>query len=229
MTSNASGRTGSTGTLPQHEFDYQSFIARNPEAAITEYSSNQIVYAQGDRATSLYYLITGHVKISVVSEQGKEGVIALLGARTFFGEGCLDGPPLHATTVTATATEACTVVRLPAETVSRAMIDDPVFSRMFFKFLVGRTEKLKSDLIDQLFNSSEKRLARILLTLSNAGIESQSNAIPFQINQEVLANMVGTTRSRINQFMNKFRKLGYIEYGDRIKVHNSLINIVLND
>jgi CRP/FNR family transcriptional regulator, cyclic AMP receptor protein len=227
MASGSSVRAESPGSPANAEFDYQAFIAKNPGATIADYSENQIVYAQGDPADSLYYGVTGTVKVSVVSEHGREGIVALLGPGSFFGESCLDGHPLRTSTVTATT--ICRIARFRADMIARAIADDPAFTRIFLKFLLGRTAKLKSDLLDQLFNSSEKRLARILLTLSNAGIESQSNAIPFPVNQEVLANMVGTTRSRINQFMNKFRKLGYVEYNDRIKVHNSLVNVILGD
>lgn len=213
---------------PDEGFDYQAFIAANPGAGtIAEYSSDQIIYAQGDPADALFYVIAGTVRISVVSEQGKEGIIALLGPGSFFGEGCLDGRPHRVSTVT--AADACKIARLRPETVMQALTGDPGFARVFFKFLLGRTEKLKADLIDQLFNSSEKRLARILLTLANTGIDAKSNLIAFPVSQEVLANMVGTTRSRINQFMNKFRKLRYIEYDDRIKVHNSLLNVILDE
>ncbi len=209
-------------------FDYQAFLDRTPGVgAVADYSANQIVYAQGDPTDALYYIVTGGVRVSVVSEQGKEGIIALLGPGSFFGEGCLDGRPMRTSTVTTTG--ACKIVRLRPDHVMRSLTDDPEFSKVFFRFLLGRTEKLKADLIDQLFNSSEKRLARILLTLANAGMDAKTNVIAFPVNQELLANMVGTTRSRINRFMNKFRKLGYIDYGDEIRVHNSLINIILDE
>jgi CRP/FNR family transcriptional regulator, cyclic AMP receptor protein len=227
MASGSSLRAESPGSAANAGFDYRAFIAKNPGAMIADYSENQIVYAQGDPADSLYYGVTGAVKVSVISEHGREGIVALLGPGSFFGESCLDGHALRTSTVTATT--ICRIARFRADMIARAIADDPAFTRIFLKFLLGRTAKLKSDLLDQLFNSSEKRLARILLTLSNAGIESQSNSIPFPVNQEVLANMVGTTRSRINQFMNKFRKLGYVEYNDRIKVHNSLVNVILGD
>jgi CRP/FNR family transcriptional regulator, cyclic AMP receptor protein len=209
-------------------FDYPSFIARNPgKAALKEYSDHQIVYAQGDAADALFFIVSGSVKIGVVSERGKEGVIALLGPGNFFGQAVLDGRRKRVST--ATTTSACKIVRLDADVVMQALAADPAFSRVFVRFLLGRTEQLKADLIDQLFNSSEKRLARILLTLANTGIDTQANLIAFPISQEVLAHMVGTTRSRINQFMNKFRKLGYVEYDDRIKVYNSLMNVVLQE
>lgn len=193
-----------------------------------DYASNQPIYAQGDPADSLYYLVSGTVKVSVVSEQGKEGVVALLGAASFFGEGCLDGPPLRTSTVTAANT--CRVVSIGKDVVQRALAADPAFASVFVRFLLGRTAKLKADLVDQLFNSSEKRLARILLTLAKAGLGSEISVIVPPVTQELLANMVGTTRPRINQFMNKFRELGHIDYdGSRIKVRNTLLDVILKD
>lgn len=204
-------------------FDYQGFVAKNPGAIVQNYTSGQFVYAQGEPAHSLYYLVTGTVNVAVISELGKEGVVAILRAGSFFGEGCLDGHRLRNTTVTCTS--ASKIVRLPVAIVQRALTDDPAFNSLFLSFLLVRIEQLKDDLVNQLFNFSEKRLARILLTLASA--EPKSNLLPETVTQELLGNMVGTTRSRINQFMNKFRKLGYIEYDGRIKVKNSLINIIL--
>lgn len=206
-------------------FDYQNFVAKNPGAAVQNYASRQVVYAQGEPADALFYLIAGTVKVAVLSELGKEAVIAILRAGSFFGESCLNGHPLR--TITVMCTSASRIARLPVAIVQRALANDPAFTRIFLSFLLGRTEQLKEDLINQLFNSSEKRLARILLTL--AGAESQSNALPQTVTQEVLANMVGTTRSRINQFMNRFRDLGYVDYDGGIRVKDSLINIILSD
>ena len=231
MTSRAEGREllgQDTNDAADESFDYQAFIAGSPGAgSIVEYSSDQIIFAQGDPADALYYLIAGTVRASVVSEQGKEGIVALLGPGSFFGEGCLDGHPTRVATVTATC--PCKVARLRPQAVKQALVSDPVFTRVFLKFILGRAEKLKADLINQLFDSSEKRLARILLTLANTGMDAQSNLVAFPVNQEVLAKMVGTTRSRINQFMNKFRKLGYVEYNGQIRVYNSLVNVILSD
>jgi CRP/FNR family cyclic AMP-dependent transcriptional regulator len=209
-------------------FDYQEFLAGNPGAgSIADYASDQVIFAQGDPADALYYLIAGTARASVVSEQGREGIVALLGPGSFFGEGCLDGPPTRFVTVTTTS--PCKVVRLRPQAVKQAIADDPEFTRVFLKFTLGRAEKLKVDLINQLFDSSEKRLARILLALANTGTDAESNLIAFPVSQEVLAKMVGTTRSRINQFMNKFRKLGYVEYNGQIRVYNSLLNVILGD
>ena len=225
MTVNAGGRDVSRPVTDV--FDYQAFMARHSGGTIAEYADNEIVYAQGSPAHSLHYIVSGTVKISIFSEQGKEGIIALLGAGSFFGESCLDVRPLR--TATITSTSACKIVLFPAALVMRALSEDPAFVRVFLRFILGRTEKLKQDLINQLFNSSEKRLARILVTLANTGLDTHSSLVALPVNQEVLANMVGTTRSRINQFMNKFRKLGYIDYNGQIRVYSSLLNAILSD
>jgi CRP/FNR family cyclic AMP-dependent transcriptional regulator len=217
-----------TSGWADYGFDYQGFLASNPGGgSIADYASDQVIFAQGDPADALYYLIAGTARASVVSEQGREGIVAMLGPGSFFGEGCLDGRPTRFATVTTTS--PCKVVRLRPQAVKQALASDPAFTRVFLKFILGRAEKLKVDLINQLFDSSEKRLARILLTLANTGRDAESNLIAFPINQEMLAKMVGTTRSRINQFMNKFRKLGYVEYNGQIRVYNSLLNVILSD
>ncbi len=208
-------------------FDYRAFIAKYGGGAQSKYGDKQIVFAQGDSADALYYIVSGTVKVTIFSEYGKEAVIALLGAGDFFGEGCLDGQLLQNSTIAGTS--ASEIVRLDRAVVVRALHDDPAFAELFMHFILNRNQKLQADLIDQLFNSSEKRLARILLTLANTGLGTQSNTISMAINQEMLANMVGTTRSRINQFMNKFRKLGYINYNGNIEVNNSLLNLILHD
>ena len=154
-------------------------------------------------------------------------MIGILAAGDFFGEGCLDGQLLRNSTIAATCDSE--IVRLDRAVVVRALHEDPPFAQLFMHFVLDRNQKLQADLIDQLFNSSEKRLARILLTLANTGLGTKSNTITMAINQEMLATMVGTTRSRINQFMNKFRKLGYIDYNGNIEVNNSLLNFILHD
>ncbi len=163
----------------------------------------------------------------MLSELGKESVIALRGPGSFFGEGCLDGRPERVTAVT--TTNACEILRLDQSAVTRALADDPAFSRIFPAFLVDRTEKLKADLLDQIFHSSEKRRARILLTLAKSGITAEPNVIASSATQDVLADMVGTTRLRINQFMTKFRKLGYLDYDRAIRVHNALLDIIFEE
>jgi CRP-like cAMP-binding protein len=214
-------------TNEAHEnFDYRTFIARHG-GAVSNYSDRQPVYMQGDQADALFYIVRGTVKVTIFSEYGKEAVIALLGAGDFFGEGCVDGQLLRNSTISATS--HCEIARFDRALVNRALNEDPRFAALFMHFILDRNQKLQADLIDQLFNSSEKRLARILLTLANSGLGTQSNVITMAINQEMLATMVGTTRSRINQFMNKFRKLGYIDYNGNIKVNNSLLNLILHE
>jgi CRP/FNR family transcriptional regulator, cyclic AMP receptor protein len=207
-------------------FDIRTFLAKREEGTISKYHDHETVYAQGDPANAVFYIISGAVKVTIVSEHGKEAVIAILGAGDFFGEGCLDGLLLQNSTITATS--ACEIVRFDRKTIIDAINDDPAFSHLFLNFVLDRNQKLQADLVDQLFNSSEKRLARILMTLASSGLDDQSSMITIPITQETLANMVGTTRSRINQFMTRFRKLGYIEYNGKIRVHNSLLNIILN-
>jgi CRP/FNR family cyclic AMP-dependent transcriptional regulator len=209
----------------QH-FDYQAFVAKHG-GAVSNYADRQVVYLQGDPADALFYIVSGTVKVTIFSEYGKEAVIALLGVNDFFGEGCLDGQLLRNSTIAATS--HCEIARFDRTTINRALSEDTAFASLFMHFILERNQKLQADLIDQLFNSSEKRLARILLTLANSGLGTQSNVITMAINQEMLATMVGTTRSRINQFMNKFRKLGYIEYNGHIKVNNSLLNLILHE
>jgi CRP/FNR family cyclic AMP-dependent transcriptional regulator len=208
-------------------FDYRAFIAKHGGGIISKYVDIQTIYAQGDTADALFYIVSGAVKVTIFSEYGKEAVIGILGPGDFFGEGCLDGQLLRNSTIATTA--ASEIIRLDRSAVMTALKDDPEFAQCFMHFVLDRNQKLQADLIDQLFNSSEKRLARILLTLANTGLGTQSNTITMAINQEMLATMVGTTRSRINQFMNKFRKLGYIDYNGHIEVNNSLLNLILND
>jgi CRP-like cAMP-binding protein len=209
-----------------NRFDHLAFIAKHG-GSVSKYIDRQIIYAQGDPADALFYIVSGSVKVTIFSEYGKEAVIAIIAAGDFFGEGFLDEQLLRNSTITTTS--ACEIARFNCATVTRALADDPAFTRLFMHFVLTRNRKLQADLIDQLFNSSEKRLARILLMLANTGLGTQANLITMAISQEMLATMVGTTRSRINQFMNKFRKLGYIEYNGQIKVHNSLLNLILND
>jgi CRP-like cAMP-binding protein len=182
---------------------------------------------QGDAADSIYYIKKGQIQLTVVSMEGKEAVIAVLGTSDFCGEGCLVGQPLRM--VTATTMTQCTVVRMEKATVIRAIHDDPEFSEFLVSYLLKRTARLTDNLVDQLFNSSEKRLARILLLLANYGKEGRTETVINNVDQETLAQMIGATRSRVNFFMNKFRKLGLIEYNGRINVHSSLLRVVLHD
>jgi CRP/FNR family cyclic AMP-dependent transcriptional regulator len=207
-------------------FDFQAFIGKRHAGTLAKYQDQQIIYTQGDPADAVFYIVSGAVKVTIISEHGKEAIIAILGAGDFFGEGCLDGLLLRNSTIVATT--ACEIARFDRKTIIDALNDDHEFSHLFLSFVLDRNQKLQADLVDQLFNSSEKRLARILMTLASSGLDDQSNMITIPITQETLAHMVGTTRSRINQFMTRFRKLGYIDYNGKIRVHNSLLNIILN-
>jgi CRP/FNR family cyclic AMP-dependent transcriptional regulator len=209
-------------------FDAKTLLAAVGEGSATrDYQKAQLVFAQGDRADAVFFVQRGKVKLTVLSRQGKQAVIALLGPGDFFGEGCLAGQPVRMATATA-MTEAA-VVRLPKQTMVRALHRDAVFSELFTTYLLSRNIRMEEDLVDQLFNSSEKRLARILLLLANFGKEGRPEPVVPKISQETLAEMVGTTRSRISHFMNKFRKLGFVEYNGRLEVHSSLLHIVLHD
>jgi len=213
---------------PQASFDPKSFLAHVGEGrSIGRYRKDQTVFSQGDPADAVFYIESGKVKISVVSEQGKEAVIASPGTNEFFGEGCLAGRPQRIATA-ATMTESV-IVRLEKAAIVRVIHQQPAFSEMFIAHLLERTIRVEADLVDQLFNSSEKRLARILLLLANFGKEGRPEPILAKISQETLAEMIGTTRSRVSFFMNKFRKLGFIHYNGRIEVHSSLLNVVLHD
>ena len=189
--------------------------------------ATQAIFRQGDPADAVFYIDRGKVRLTVVSEQGKEGVIAMLRAGDFFGEGCLAGQPLHMASAVATAETE--IIRVEKDAMVRMLHEQPSFSEMFMAFILSRNVQIEEELVDQLFNSSEKRLARLLLHLSNFGKEGKLEPVIPKISQEILAARVGTTRSRINFFMNKFRKLGLIEYNGELKVHSALLNIVVHD
>jgi CRP/FNR family transcriptional regulator, cyclic AMP receptor protein len=211
----------------QRPFDHRAFMEKHRGGTLSRYCERQAVFVQGDPANAVFYIISGTVKVTVNSENGKEAVIAILGNDNFFGEGCLQGRQTRRMSVTATS--PCEIVRLDRPLVLRALDSDPEFGKLFMRFLLNVNEKLKADLTDQFFNSSEKRLARVLLMLSNIELGGEPSPIEWAVNQETLASMVGTTRSRINQFMNKFRKLGYIDYKDRIVVKDSLFSLILGE
>jgi CRP-like cAMP-binding protein len=192
-----------------------------------EYRENQRVFSQGDRADAVCFLERGKVKLTVLSQQGKQAVIALLGPGSFFGEGCLAGQPLRMSTATATTDSA--VIMLPKPAMFRALQSNAQFSERFTTYLLSRNIRIEEDLVDQLFNSSEKRLARLLLLLANFGKEGRPERVVPKVSQETLAEMVGTTRSRVSFFMNKFRKMGFIEYNGGLEVHSSLLHVVLHD
>lgn len=192
-----------------------------------DYRKSRTIFAQGDRADAVFFVERGKVKLTVLSKQGKRAVIALLGPGNFFGEGCLAGQPLRMST--AMAMTDCAIVALPKAATIRALQEDAAFSEMFTTYLLSRNVRIEEDLVDQLFNSSEKRLARILLLLANFGKEGRPERVVPKVSQETLAAMVGTTRSRVSFFMNKFRKLGFIEYNGAMEVHSSLLHVVLHD
>ena len=212
----------------ERSFDSKIFLDKIGEGrTITEYRKNQVVFSQGDPADAIFYIQKGKVKLTVVSEHGKEAVIAILEAGHFFGEGCLAGQPRRI--ATAGAISECVILRLEKSETIRVLHDEPAFSALLLEYLLSRNVRIEGDLVDQLFNSSEKRLARLLLLLANFGKEGKPEPVIANISEETLAEMIGTTRSRVSHFMNKFRKLGFIDYNGGLKVHSSLLNIVLHD
>jgi CRP-like cAMP-binding protein len=211
-----------------HSFDLKTFLAKVGKGrTLADYKKNQKVFSQGDLADAIFYIQTGKLKLTVVSQQGKEAVVAILGAGDFFGEGCLAGQAMRMSSA-ATMTE-CSIMRLEKSSVVRLIHDEPSFSELFLRYLLSRNIRIEEDLVDQLFNSSEKRLARVLLLMANFGKEDKPEPVIPKISQETLAEIVGTTRSRVSFFMNRFRKLGFIEYNGGLHVHSSLLNIVLHD
>ena len=209
-------------------FDAKAFLAKVGDGrSITKYGKNQTVFSQGDAADAFFFIQKGKVKITVVSEQGKEAVVAILSPDDFFGEGCLAGQPRRMATVK-TMTDSA-IMRLEREAIIALIHDEPAFSELFIAHLLARTIRVEEDLVDQLFNSSEKRLARVLLLLANFGKDGKPEPVIAKISQETLAEMIGTTRARVSFFMNKFRKLGFIDYNGGIEVHSSLLNVVLHD
>jgi CRP-like cAMP-binding protein len=209
-------------------FDPKALLARVGEGkSVSSFRRKQVIFAQGDPAKAVYYLQSGRVKLTVVSKQGKEAVVGLVVADMFFGEGCLAGQQLRMST--ATATEESTVLQISKKAMMRLLHSDAKFSELFTTYLLSRNIRFEEDLVDQLFNSSEKRLARVLLLLAHFGKEGKQELVLPKISQEILAGMVGTTRSRVSHFMNKFRKLGFIDYNGGLLVHSSLLNIVLHD
>jgi len=204
-----------------------SLTTVNGGRTLVKYRHNQVVFAQGDAAEAVYYIEDGRVKITVVSDQGKEAVVAIHDKGDFFGEACLTGQPRRL--ATATAMTDGVIMKLDKAMIARVLHDEPKFSDMFMSYLLTRTVRVEADLVDQLFNSSEKRLARLLLLMANFAKEGRPETVITKMSQETLAEMIGTTRSRVNVFMNKFRKLGFVEYNGEMKVHSSLLNIVLHD
>jgi CRP-like cAMP-binding protein len=208
------------------EFDPKAFLARvGAGKTILKIKKNQQVFEQGEVADTVFYIQKGRVKLTVLSGQGKEAVVGILEAGQFFGEGCLNGHTLRIATTT--AMEECAITSITKEAMIAALRSEPKFSELFMTYLLTRNSRVEEDLIDQLFNSSEKRLARLLL--AHFGKEGIPQPILADISQETLAEMIGTTRSRVSYFMNKFRKLGLISYNGKIEVHNSLLNAVLHE
>ena len=209
-------------------FDPKEFLAKVGDGkTILTCQKDQIVFSQGNVADAVFYIQSGKIKLTVVSEHGKEAIVGVLGPSHFCGEGCLNGHLLRVTT--ATAIEQSLVTRIFKAQMISTLHDHPEFSELFMADLLSRNSRIEEDLIDQLFNSSEKRLARALLLLANFGKEATTEPIIGKISQETLAEMIGATRSRVSHFMNKFRRLGYIEYNGKLEIRNSLLNVVLYD
>jgi CRP/FNR family cyclic AMP-dependent transcriptional regulator len=210
------------------KFDPETFLAKaDGGLTISKYGKGQVIFAQGDAADAVFYIREGRVKIAVVSEQGKEAVVAFLKAGDFIGEGCLTGRPRCVST--ARAVEDSVITRVDRATMVRVLRDEPSFSERFMTHLLARTMRVEEDLVDQLFNSSEKRLARALLLLANFGKDGRQEPVIAKVSQETLADMIGTTRSRVSHFMNRFRELGYISYNGDLEVHSSLLDAVLHE
>ena len=211
------------------DFDPEAFLARaGLGRKILNLKKNETAYAQGDAADAIFYVQTGRLRVTVTSANGKEATLALVGAEEFLGEDCMvSAHPLRL--ATATAMTECALLRISKAEMVRVLHQEPELSEMFVAFLLTRNARIQADLVDQLFNSSEKRLARILLLLAQFGKESKPETVVPKISQEVLAEMIGTTRSRVSFFMNRFRKLGFVEYNGEIRVHNTLLNIFLQE
>ena len=212
------------------KFDPQTFLATfNGGRKIADFPKRQTIFVQGDPSDAVFYIQKGKVKLTVVSEKGKEATIAILGEGEFFGEGCLTGQPLRLSS--ATAVTDCSVMRIDKQAMIEVLHREHAFSDMFVAYLLTRNIRYEEDLVDQLFNSSEKRLARVLLLLAHFGKDGKQEIVIPKMSQETLAEMIGTTRSRVSFFMNKFRKLGFIDYdgGSGLRVHSSLLDVVLHD
>ncbi len=212
----------------KNNFNVQAFLDKlETGKTILKIDKNDLVFEQGDAAEAVFYIQQGRIKITVLSDQGKEAVVGILEPGQFFGEGCLNGQRVRISM--ATAIEYCLITSITKATMITALHNEPLFSELFISYLLTRNSRIEEDLIDQLFNSSERRLARLLLLLANFGKEGSPRAISPNISQETLAEMIGTTRSRVSFFMNRFRKLGFISYNGHIEVNSSLMSAVLHD
>ena len=215
-------------TKRRRRFDPASFLATvAKDRSIATHRNKEIIFTQGSAANSVFYIKKGKVKVTVVSKQGKEAVVAILGVGEFVGEGCLSGQSRRL--ATASAMTECVTMRVAKKEIQRVIRDEPAFSQMFMSHILARNVRVEEDLLDQLFNSTEKRLARLLLLLANFGKEGRPEPLIAKISQETLAEMIGATRSRVSHFMNKFRKSGFIDYNGRVEVHSSLLSVVLAD
>jgi CRP/FNR family transcriptional regulator, cyclic AMP receptor protein len=209
-------------------FNPQTFLSKvgSGKTNLTPHKK-QVLYSQGDAADAVFYIQGGRVKLTVVSQQGREAVVAILERGSFLGESCLAGQTVR--TATATALEDSSIVRIDKGAMIRVLHEEPTFAELFMSYLLAHSIRIQEDLVDQLFNSSEKRLARILLLMAHFGKEGKPEPVIAKVSQEMLAEMIGTTRSRVSFFMNKFRKLGFIDYNGGMHVHSSLLNVVLHD
>ncbi|HEX3988908.1 MAG TPA: Crp/Fnr family transcriptional regulator [Verrucomicrobiae bacterium] len=217
-----------TSSAKKYTFDPAEFLARAGDGrTVITLREGQPVFSQGDRADAVFYILKGKIKMTVVSKQGKEAILAILEAGDFLGEGVLSGQLLRA--VTTKAMTECQILRVEKSTMMGMLHDEPEFAELFLAYVLRRTSRIEEDLVDQLFNSSEKRLARVLLLLANFGKEGKPEPVIANVSQETLAEMVGTTRARVNFFMNKFRRLGFIDYNGTLEVHSSLLDVVLHD
>jgi len=209
-------------------FDNEMFLKRIGRRKTTrEYKNKETIFTQGDVADAMFYVGAGDVKLTVLSKRGKKGVIAIFRQGDFFGEGCLGTPSLRMSS--ATAVHGATITRVEKATIVRIIHDDPVFARLFIAHLISRVVRIEEDFVDQLFNSSEKRLARTLLLLARFGSPAKTHTAILKVNQGTLAEMIGTTRSRVSFFMNRFRKLGLIDYNGRLQVHRELMTFLLHE
>ncbi len=216
----------------QPNFDLEGFLAAAGKGrTLADHPKSRQIFLQGAPADAIFYIQKGKIKLTVVSKQGKEAVVAILGAGDFFGEGCLAGQPIRM--ASASTMSECSIMRLEKAGVIRLLHEQPAFSELLLHHLLSRNIRIEEDLVDQLFNSSEKRLARVLLLLANFGKDGKPEPVIPKISQETLAEIVGTTRSRVSFFMNRFRKLGFIQYNAQVtgglEVHSSLLNVILHD